>query len=378
MTDIQAILHLRSVALCALVLAGCQKEPFSDPAQGTPPIASSSLYCPPHPSDDEWQTVTPTEAGYDGAALEEVLSYAESQRSSGVVVLYDGKILVERYWEVPEKEGSRYTTMVAAATPDGRAIEDVASAQKNIVSFLAGVASGKGLLDLGAPVSDYIGEGWSKATVEQEAAITVEHLLSMSSGLLADRTFEAAAGEKWRYNTSVYSRMFPILESVSGLSLEECTAQWLTMPTGMSESSWVPRPWVKATQDANVVGFGTSARDLARFGLLLMREGLWNGNDVLNNPGYVARSTSPSQELNPAYGYLWWLNGQQRRLTFNREEIEGQYIRNAPPDLYAAEGALGRKCYVVPSLKIIVTRLGDQPERNFNEKFWRLFMDATP
>ena len=60
------------------------------------------------------------------------------------------------------------------------------------------------------------------------------------------------------------------------------------------------------------------------------------------------------------------------------KKFEGQYIPSAPLDLYAAQGALGRKCYVVPSLKIVVTRLGDMPEPDFNKEFWRRFMAATP
>ena len=51
-------------------------------------------------------------------------------------------------------------------------------------------------------------------------------------------------------------------------------------------------------------------------------------------------------------------------------------IPSAPADLVAALGALGRTCYVVPSLDLVVTRLGDQPSRDFGEQFWRLLMAA--
>lgn len=346
-------LHLRLACLCTLLLTGCSQP--DTPLPYTPPDTG------------EWQTVTPPEAGYDAAALEEVAAYAESQRSSGLVVLYDGRILLERYWEVPEKEGSHYRIMVTGTTADGRAIEDVASAQKSIISFLAGVAEGKGLLDLDAPVINYVEAGWSNVTDDQEAAITVRHLLTMSSGLLPDLTFEAPAGAKWHYNTRAYSRMVPVLESATGLSLLDLTANWLTTPTGMSESGWAPRPWVTAGMDANTVGFATTARDLARFGLLYLRGGMWNGKDLLGNPDYIERSTNPPRDLNPGYGYLWWLNG----------ETEGAAWPTAPPDLYAARGALRRMCYVVPSLKLVVTRLGDQPGSGFGEELWRRIMAAA-
>ena len=355
--------------LLQTVLLSCAAESAGEDA------AKPSAYFPPVPGAGEWETISANDAGFDQAALDEALSYAASQRSSGMVVLYDGRILAEGYWPVPEQEGSRYRT--AGESRRGEVVEDVASVQKSVVAFLAGVAEGKKQLSFDAPVSTYLGEGWSEATAEQEARVTVAHLMSMNSGLLTDRSFETGAGEKWRYNTNVYSRLLPVLEAASGLSVDEYTSQWLTAPTGMADSKWVPRPWIQPGQDANRIGFGTSARDLARFGLLMLRDGVWNGEDLLANPGFIERATSPSQELNPSYGYLWWLNGQGSGLQANGSTIPGDLIPSAPADLYAAQGALGRKCYVVPSLKLVVTRLGDQPDRDFNEQLWQRLMAAV-
>jgi CubicO group peptidase (beta-lactamase class C family) len=145
----------------------------------------------------------------------------------------------------------------------------------------------------------------------------------------------------------------------------------------MTESRWAERPWVEGGQDANTAGFATSARDLARFGLLVLRGGIWNGVDLLGNPGYLERALSPSQDLNPAYGYLWWLNGQERLRRAGGVEVDGPLIASAPADLVAAQGALGRTCYVVPSMDLVVTRLGDQPDEGFAEELWRLLL-TTP
>jgi len=378
--DMTSIVRVTIIWVCAIsltvfLLVSCATEPLSvrEPVDET---GSDVRYFPPHPKDGEWQSITAAEAGFNAAGLEEALKYAESQRSSGVIMLFDGRIVAERYWHVPEPESSNYENMVVAQNAEGRAIEDVASVQKSVVSLLAGIAEGKGLLDLSAPVSLYLGEGWSKATTEQEGEITVEHLLSMTSGLLTDLTFEAPAGEKWFYNTNVYSRVLPVLEAASGLSVERYTAEWLTVTTGMKDSGWIPRPWVTSGMDANVLGFGTTARDLARLGLLVLRDGQWNGTDILGNPGYIERATKSSQDLNPAYGYLWWLNGQERGIESGRV-VEGPIIPSAPDDLYAAIGAFGRKVYVVPSMMLVVTRLGDSPGQGFDDEFWRLLMAAT-
>lgn len=362
------------VSGAAFLLASCTTGPTAD-REGAGQPAVDASYEPPPPGQGEWQTITPAAAGFDPAGLEDVLRYAEAQRSSGLVILVDGKILAEQYWLVPQVVGSRYPRLVAGETADRRVIEDVASVQKTVVSLLAGIAEGNGLLDLEAPVSSYLGEGWSEATPDQEAAITVEHLLTMTSGLLDDHTFETPAGQTWRYNTRVYARMLSVLEAASGLTVDAYTAQWLTEPIGMEDSGWVPRPW--AGQGGNAVGFGTTARDLSRLGLLTLRGGVWNGVDVLGNPGYLERSTSPSQQLNPAYGYLWWLNGQERGLRSNGDAFEGALIPTAPDDLYVAWGALRRMCYVVPSMNLVVTRLGDAPESGFNEELWRRLMAAA-
>lgn len=376
MTSTDRIPHIWvcSLSLTFFLLVSCATEPpaVRAPADET---ASDERYFPPHPENGEWQTAPAAEAGLDAAGLREALKYAESQRSSGVIVLFDGKIVTEHYWQVPDLDGSNYANMVTAETTDGRAIEDVASVQKSVVSLLAGIAEGKGLLDLSAPVSRYLGEGWSKTTIEQEGAILVEHLLSMTSGLSTDLKFEAPAGEKWRYNTKAYALLRPVLEAASGLSVKAYSAAWLTDPIGMKDSGWTRRSWV-ASPDANALGFTTTARDLARLGLLVLRHGQWDGADMLGNPGYIERATKSSQDLNPAYGYLWWLNGQERVIRYGKV-LEGPRFPSAPDDLYAAVGGLGRRVYVAPSMMLVVTRLGDSPEPGFDDEFWRLLMAAA-
>ena len=97
-------IRLGVISLVILLLAGCTTQ-LSPARKPTGNQALDAIYFPPDSKDGKWQTITPTEAGFDEAALEEALSYAEAQRSSGVVVLFDGRILAERYWKVPKAEG---------------------------------------------------------------------------------------------------------------------------------------------------------------------------------------------------------------------------------------------------------------------------------
>ena len=354
--------------------------------------ASTSLYFPP--ANGKWKTVTPAQAGWNAEALEAALAFVGEQRSTGVVVLHQGRILAERYWEIapdPNDPNDRIHRMTGGRTAQGQAIEDVASMQKSVLSFLAGVARGKGLLDFEAPVTKYLGAGWSKATPEQEAAITVRDVLGMKSGLKTDGSYEAAPGEKWFYNTPIYAKTVQILEQASGLSVDEYTRRWLTEPLAMRDSKWMPRPWVNepgaqasGASEGNTIGFYTSARDMARFGLMIQARGRWNGKDVLGDPRYLDEAFASSQPHNPSYGLLWWLNGKAKSPRGGKM-VDAPLIPSAPADLVAAQGALGRKIYVVPSLDLVVTRLGDEPPKanrsesgDFNEELWRRLMAAAP
>jgi len=315
------------------------------------------------------------ERGWDRRALESALDYARRQRSSAVVVSERGRVVAERYWPVEAAAGSTYATMVWGANETGAPIEDVASLQKSVVSILVGIASDRGLLGLGAPVSTYVRAGWSRATPEQESAITVRHLLSMTSGLTPTLEFAAPAGSAWQYNTRAYSTLVGVLEGVTGDDIGRTTRTWLTEPLGMTATAWRRRPWVVSGQDANPIGLYTTARDLARFGELMLAGGVWAGRRVVSER-YVKAALAPSQTANPAYGLLWWLNGRPSRS--GPASPDSVLAPAAPRDMAAAQGLLGRKVFVVPSLGLVVVRLGDAPDDDFNRRFWELLMAAAP
>ncbi|HEX2466051.1 MAG TPA: serine hydrolase, partial [Thermoanaerobaculia bacterium] len=143
--------------------------------------------------------------------------------------------------------------------------------------------------------------------------------------------------------------------------------------------TWVDEPAAVAagSRIGNTIGFSTSARDAARFGLMILAGGCWKNEDVLGDPRYLAEAFASSQSHNPSYGLLWWLNGKAKSPQGGKI-ADGPMIPTAPSDLVAAQGALGRKVYVVPSLDLVVTRLGDEPAKDFNFGLWRLLSAAAP
>src|SRR5262245_36657555 len=197
----------------------------------SPTVPADGLYFPKGNSD--WARVDPSGAGWNLAALDAALEYARTAHSSSVVILLNGRILAEREWEIDGP--AQYARMRIGKTSDGRVIEDVASAQKSLVAFLAGIAEGRGKLDLSAPVDRYLGPGWSKADRSAESAITVRHLMTMTSGLKDSLIFLRHAGDVWRYNTGAYSRMIGVIEKAVGADIQTFTHDALTGPAGMAD-----------------------------------------------------------------------------------------------------------------------------------------------
>lgn len=330
-----------------------------------------------------WERVSPAAVGWNEEKLKTALEFAGRNRASGVVVLHRGRILAEQYWSLEQdaqvgKKAREYGALVRGRDAAGRVIEDVASVQKSVAAILVGMAQSRGLLKLDDPVSRHLGTGWSKATLDQEGAITVRHLVTMTSGLKDDLTFEAAPGTRWRYNTPAYARTVAVVAAAAKKSPNDLTREWLTDRIGMSDSRWVSRASLNGEAAANAFGFATTARDLARFGLLILADGKWNNETVIADRDYLRAALRPSQTLNPSYGYLWWLNGQSALARGSGELVKGPLISTAPSDLVAALGAVDRKLYVVPSLDLVVTRLGNSATPAFQNEFWRLLMTAAP
>jgi CubicO group peptidase (beta-lactamase class C family) len=229
-------------------------------AAGLAPIqatAAEPLYFPP--TKGEWQRVTPAAAGWNAAKLEAALKYAGDKRASGVVILHRGRIMAEQYWSPDESAQAggkprEYGAMVVGRDDAGRVIEDVASVQKSVAAMLVGIAQHQGLLKLDDPVAKHLGAGWTKAAPEQERAITVRHLVTMTSGLTDDLTFEAPAGSRWRYNSAAYARTIKVVAAAAGKSPNELTGAWLTARIGMGHSRWVERPGTGRNAVPNALG----------------------------------------------------------------------------------------------------------------------------
>lgn len=363
---------LLAIVACGLASGACPAPPLLGAVRTQP--TPQELYFPP--VAETWLSASPAEVDWDAAALARVLTFAREHRSTALVMLHRGRILAEEYWTVP---------VAARPTADasGRPVEDVASVQKSVVAALIGIAIERKLMDLDAPAARYLGPGWSKASTAQEGAITVRHLMSMTSGLDESLAYAYPPGQRWFYNTPAYSTLITALARASGHPPNLYTAEWLMARIGAVDTRWIER----APGGPNPYGLATTARDLARFGLLMLAEGRWRETTIVPRAYLRDEVLRPSQTLNPSYGLLWWVNGSDGWEDWTHGGRQrGRFIPTAPADSIAARGAGDRRLYVVPSLGLVVSRLG-APVRGvgtaadtqfFDRELWRLIMEAAP
>ncbi len=231
------------------------------------------------------------------------------------------------------------------------------SAGKTLVSTTTGIAQQEGLLNINNKVSQYLGNGWTSEPLEKENLITSRHLLTMTSGLndesnwviKSNLTYLADAGTRWSYS-NVFQKLIDVVAASSNQTFENYFNAKLKNKIGM-DGFW---------------NFGTiftiyhsNTRSMARFGLLFLNKGKWKNEQIINET-YLNEAISTSQNINPSYGYLWWLNGKSKYMVPGSQTVyPTALVPNAPADMYAAMGAEDQRIYVIPSKNMVVIRMGD-------------------
>ncbi|MBN2415441.1 serine hydrolase [bacterium] len=336
--------------LVALTSAAAQTDYF-------PPVAGGT-----------WETVSPAALGWGTEPLNNLHSYLDEKETKAFIILKDGRIAVEWYFGTFQQDSLWYW----------------ASAGKTITAFLIGMAREEGLLSISDKTSDYLGAGWTSCPPEKESLITIRHQLTMTTGLDYDVAdpyntepssllYKADAGTQWFYHNAPYTLLREVIEAASGQSENLYTHSRLTGRIGM-DGFWLMVGY-------NNVYFST-ARSMARFGLLIQHRGIWDSDTLMHDSGYFNSMVTPSQDLNPSYGYLWWLNGQGRYMLPGLTWVfNSDLIPTAPDDLVAALGKNDQKVYVVNSLGLVVIRMGENAGQSmlalssFDNTLWGLIMD---
>lgn len=285
------------------------------------------------PTDDGWEVVPdPASLGLRRDTLATHAQLCQDSGADACVLVYRGKIVQEWY-------GPRYGEPAYAM-----------SATKSVTGLLAGMLVNDQKLAVDDKVSRYIPQ-WRAGA---ESGVTVHHLLTMTSGLprlyddgvggVEDKESFVYAlrlahepGTRWTYTNEGVFLLSPLLDAAAGEPIEDYARRRLFDPLGLTQTRLHVYPAGQAWTHADME---TTARDLARIGLLMLNHGRW-GDEQLVAGSWVEASTTPSQDLQENYGLLWWL------------------YRDPPG--FAAVGRFETNLYVFPDLELVAVRMQSGP-----------------
>lgn len=249
-----------------------------------------------------------------------------------MVMLHHGKIFCE-YYKAPFSGGD---------------YQMVFSVTKSIVSIAAGFAVSEGLIKVDDSIISYFGDIVKEPINPNTKLMKIEHLLTMTSGHLADGECEEVQyndilknfllnpgphkpGERFSYNTDGVNVLSQIIERASGVRFDKYVNERLFVPLGIESYIWENE--IDGIVNAGY-GLHLRAHDLAKIGLLMLNRGKWNGVQLLDS-AWVERSGSVLVNGGDyGYGYLFW--------------------RQKPAKSYSAVGMNGQYCIIMPGQDTVI------------------------
>lgn len=322
----------------------------------------------------EWPAPEP--GNWDPALLAEAESLSQRQDAGGAVMVVHGGRLVAAWGD----------------TAEPRLVQSV---RKQLLNSLVGLEVASGRLDLDDTLAGLDIDDTEPPLTRLEKRATVRDLLWGRSGIFHDAHYETGGwkriraklreleagsdepdalepGEYWFYNNWDFNTLGTIVEQSAGRGIGPYFEEAIAGPLGMQDfepghveytgngdmTAWM----LDNHSDHPAYAFLISARDLARYGLLWLDCGNWNGQRVLPLD-WVRASITGRDTLDGAgaegfqkdfgyFGYLWWVDRDDRRRD-----------ADLPEDLpvYYASGSGGHRLYVFPTLDMVVAHLVDTP-----------------
>lgn len=306
-------------------------------------------------SDSYWEFASPAAQGMDGGLLSGLLSEIDRAGHDirSVTVVKNGKIVMDWY-------GWNRKTRQAVKTDD---LVHFWSVTKSIVSVLLCAAEAEGKIE--GPTETvmrwFTADGILNDNPEKRR-MTLADLLTLRSGLkpieerenaalftdasnsakaIFDRPMVAEPGTRWIYNNGDPQIASEILRRATGKKPAEYADEKLFGPLGISDYRWEAD---KSGTNFGGVGISMKPRDMARFGLFCLREGQWEGKQIIPAELMRALTSKHADTGMPVgnYGYYWWL---------------------PPIGGYVARGYLGQQIFVFPDqdLVVVITANLDYP-----------------
>lgn len=258
-----------------------------------------------------WLTSTPEEEDMNPVYLSNMLQYIDDEGYvlDSILLIRNGYLVFEHYFN----------------GWNDSAIHQLFSVTKSVISCLIGIALEDGLLELNETMVSFFPNKTIANLDSVKENITIEHLLTMSSGIswtevfqtiqfttsddplqyVLDREMDANPGEVFNYNSGATHILSAILQNVTGQTTKEYAIEKVFTPLGISNIDWTADP-----QGIYYGGHGLSLtpRDMAKFGFLYLNNGTWDSSQIVTNEWVsISKSRYNYTVSSEAYGYLWWL-----------------------------------------------------------------------
>jgi CubicO group peptidase (beta-lactamase class C family) len=313
-------------------------------------------------------------ASAEAKRFRDAAAYSHAAKGTGVLVMRRGQIIFEDYapgWSADKPH------LLASGT-------------KSFAGVLAVCAVQDGLLQLDDKVSDTLTE-WKSDPAK--AAVTIRQLLSLSSGIaggdntsvpsyaacVAMAKSTAAPGTKFQYGPIPFQCFGELLKRKLAPKGETVTAylkRRILDPLGLKVGFWrgasMGEPGLPA-------GAFLTPREWVKLGEFVRLGGKWNGQQLV--PSKLLAECFRPASASPAYGLTWWLlgggdesatsaadGGNTPAAKAKRALLERARSGSRPPaDTVAAMGKGKNRCYVIPSLELVIIRMGDSEGREFSD-----------
>jgi CubicO group peptidase (beta-lactamase class C family) len=315
--------------------------------------------------DDGWQSEAPEASGFDPQTLCAVLaSVADGDANiHGLIVERHGRLVAELYRRGTDR--SIWTLFAREQDFGPEVVHDLRSVTKSVVSLLFGIARQQRGIDLTASPLAFYPEYASLRSPERDA-ITLEHLLTMSSGLewreavgtygtpandetrlywdwapyryVLGRPVVAPPGSRFNYNGGGTAVLADIVRRETRMPLRDFARTALFEPLGIRDWTWVRDPY---RREIAFAGLRMRPRDLAKVGRMVLARGEWQGRRIVP-ADWIAASLAPHIATGDGleYGYQWWTG---------TVEHAGRALRWS-----AGFGNGGQRLFLVPALDVSV------------------------
>ena len=282
----------------------------------------------------------------------DVDAYMANQRTSGLVIIHDGKVVLEKYgldfgpegkWTSFSVAKSLTSTMVGAAVKDGaiKSLDDKVSAYiKGLEGSAYDDVTVRQLLTMTSGVR------WNEDYTDPKSDVALFNEHKAEDGLDATVSYmrklprEAPAGEKWVYKTGETNLIGVLVSEATGKPLAEYLSEKVWKPFGMEQDA----TWLLGSTGHEISGccIQASTRDFARFGLFILGGAVADGNKVVPDDWLPAATTRQADIGAPGrgYGYQWWTND------------DGSF---------AAQGIFGQGIFIDPARNLVIASNSNWP-----------------